>query len=241
MKPGAARTGRACVRPTPFNPPMISGGADSMTFLPRGFGLPIRRVCACGLVVVISCVAAAASEATAARPPRAERIATRRLERIEVLERRAEAAAEMPPRPADVRRLLRRGVPLSEIMPQPPAARSGSAPAAAAARRPATAATRGATPPQPVASAPRGPATTPPRALAPAPAPTTAAAPPAAEPPLRFPEQPAVAQESMPAAANATTGVTPATAIDDGTRSVLVREEPTPAPPAELLPTPQPK
>jgi hypothetical protein len=235
MKPGAARTGRACVIPTPFNPPMISGGADSMTFLPHGFGLPIRRVCACGFVVVISCVAAAASEATAARPPRAERIATRRLERIEVLERRAEAAAEMPPRPADVRRLLRRGVPLSEIMPQPPASRSGSA--AAAARRPSTAATRGATPPQPVASAPRGPATTPPRAFAPA----TAATPAATEPPLRFPDQPAVAQESTPAAANATTGVTPATAIDDGTRSVLVREEPTPAPPAELLPTPQPK
>jgi hypothetical protein len=212
-----------------------------MTFLPCGFGLPIQRVCACGLVAVISCVAAAASEATAARPPRAERIATRRLERIEVLERKAEAAAEMPPRPVDVRRLLRRGVPLSEIMPQPPAARSGSAAAAAAAaRRPATAATRGATPPQPrqpVASAPRGPATTPPRALAPAPA----ATPPAAEPPLRFPEQPAVAQESMPASPNATTSVTPATAIDDGTRSVLVREEPTPAPPAELLPTPQPK
>jgi hypothetical protein len=203
-----------------------------MTFLPRGFGLPIRRVCACGLVAVINCVAAAASEATAARPPRAERIATRRLERIEVLERKAEAAAEMPPRPVDVRRLLRRGVPLSEIMPQPPAARSGSA---AAARRPATAATRGATPPQPIASAPHGPVMTPLRALAPA------AAPPAAEPPLRFPEQPAVAQESMPAAANATTGVTPATAIDDGIRSVLVREEPTPAPPAELLPTPQPK
>jgi hypothetical protein len=212
-----------------------------MTFLPCGFGLRCRRVCACGFVVVISCVAAAASEATAARPPRVERIATRRLERIEVLERRAEAAAEMPPRPADVRRLLRRGVPLSEIMPQPPASRSGSAAAAAATRRPATAATRGATPPQPpVASAPRGPATTPPRALAPAPAPTTAAAPPAAEPPLRFPEQPAVAQESMTASPNAMTGVTPATAIDDGTRSVLVREQPTPAPPAELLPTPQP-
>jgi hypothetical protein len=204
-----------------------------MMFLPCGFGLRCQRVCACGFVVVISCVAAAASEATAARPPRVERIASRRLERIEVLERRAEAAAEMPPRPADVRRLLRRGVPLSEIMPQPPTPRSGSgsAAAAAAARRPATAATRDATPPQsrqPVASAPQSPAT------------TTAATPSNVESPLRFPDQPAVAQESMPAAAGSASGVTPATAIDDGTRSVLVREQPTPAPPAELLPTPQP-
>ena len=197
-------------------------GTDSMAFLHRTLSLPIRRVCACGLVAVISCVAAA-SEATAARPPRAERIAIRRIERIEVLERRAEAAAEMPPRPADVRRLLRQGVPLSEIMPKPPTARGGSAAPTAAAQRPATAATRGATPPlprQPMASAAR---------------------PPAAEPPLRFPEQPAVAQESMPAAAGSATGVTPAMALDYGTRSVLVREEPTPAPPAELLPTPQPK
>jgi hypothetical protein len=167
---------------------------------------------ALGLAAVIGGFAASASEAAAAPPSRTERIAIRRLERIEMLERKAEAAAEMPPRPADVRRMLRRGVPLSEIMPPPR---------------------------QPSASAARTSAATPPRSLAPPAAPTTAATPPAAEPALRFPEQPAVAQESMPA--GSASGVTPATAIDDGTRSVLVREEPTPAQPAELLPTPQAK
>jgi hypothetical protein len=101
-----------------------------MAFLLNTLSIPVRRVVFCGFVATVGCVAAAASEATAARPPRAERIATRRLERIDVLERRAEAAAEMPPRPADVRRLLRRGVPLSEIMP--PVGRGR--PAATAAR-----------------------------------------------------------------------------------------------------------
>lgn len=208
-----------------------------MTFLHRALGLSGRRIFACGLVAVIGGLAV--SEATAAPPSRTERIAIRRLERIEMIERKAEAAAEMPPRPADVRRLLRRGVPLSEIMPQPPATRGGNA--AAAVRRPATAATRGAMPPQPVASAARPPASPPRPALAPSAAPATAAAPPAVEPPLRFPEQPTVAQESTTTLPGSASGVTPATAIDDGTRSVLVREEPTPAPPAELLPTPQPK
>jgi hypothetical protein len=182
-----------------------------MAFLLNTLSIPVRRVVFCGFVATVGCVAAAASEATAARPPRAERIATRRLERIDVLERRAEAAAEMPPRPADVRRLLRRGVPLSEIMP--PVGRG----------RPAATAARATTPTPQAAAATTAQAqpATPPRPFATAPA--TAAAPPAAaEPPLRFPEQ-------------------PATAIDDGTRSVLVREEPTPAPPAELLPTPQAK
>lgn len=204
-----------------------------MAFVTPTLGIAVHRVVSCGLVAIIGCVAAVASEATAAQPPRAERIATRRLERIEVLERRAEAAAEMPPRPADVRRLLRRGVPLSEIIP--PAGRGGPAAAAAprtaaaktpataktaAAARPAAPAARAATPTPPAAAATTAQAqpATPLRPFAPA----TAATPAAAEPPLRFPEQ-------------------PATAIDDGTRSVLVREEPTPAPPAELLPTPQPK
>ena len=204
-----------------------------MAFLTPTLGITVRRVVSCGLLAIIGCMAAAASEATAARPPRAERIASRRLERIEVIERRAETAAEMPPRPADVRRMVRRGVPLSEIMPKNRNAGPAAAPAprTAAAKTPATAknataarpaapAARLTTPTPPAATAATAQAqpTAPPRPFAPAPAATPAAT----EPPLRFPEQ-------------------PVTAIDDGTRSVLVREEPTPAPPAELLPTPQPK
>ena len=53
--------------------------------------------------------------AEAVRVPRFERVAVRRLERIESIERRAELVEEMPPRPLEVRRLLRRGIPLSEI------------------------------------------------------------------------------------------------------------------------------
>ena len=204
-------------------------------------GLTVRRVFTGGLVAVIGCVAATASEATAAPPSRAERLVVRRLERIEVLERRAEAAAEMPPRPADVRRMLRRGVPLSEIMTK---AGSGApaAASAAAARRPATPRARAAAPqaPAPAETAARAQPPKPPRAFAPAPA-ATAATPPAEEPTLRFPEQPATMREPAPPAAGSSPAVSPATAVDDGTRSVLVREEPTPAPPAELLPTPQAK
>ena len=130
----------------------------------HSLGTPLHRVLCYGFAVAIGCVAAAASVAIAAPPLRAERIATRRLERIEVLERRAEAAAEMPPRPADVRRLLRRGVPLSEIMP--PAGRGGPAAAAAsrtaAAKTPATA--KNATAARPAAPAARGDTPTPPAA-----------------------------------------------------------------------------
>jgi hypothetical protein len=199
-------------------------------------GLSVQRVFTGGLVAVIGCVAATASEATAAPPSRAERLVIRRLERIEVLERRAEAAAEMPPRPADVRRMLRRGVPLSEIMPK---AGSGSP---AAARRPVTPPARAAAPPtpSPAETAARAQPAKPPRAFAPAPAATAATAA-AEEPTLRFPEQPATAQEPALPAAGSSSAVAPATALDDGTRSVLVREKPTPAPPAELLPTPQQK
>lgn len=204
-------------------------------------GLSVQRVFTGGLVAVIGCVAATASEATAAPPSRAERLVIRRLERIEVLERRAEAAAEMPPRPADVRRMLRRGVPLSEIMPK---AGSGSpaAASAAAARRPATPPARAAAPqaPSPAETAARAQPAKPPRAFAPAPAATAATAT-AEEPTLRFPEQPATMREPALSAAGSSSAVAPATALDDGTRSVLVREEPTPAPPAELLPTPQAK
>ena len=199
-----------------------------MAFMQRAPGIPVHRFFLCVLGGVFVSVPVAATEATAARPPRAERIVTRRLERIEVLERKAEAAAEMPPRPVDVRRLLRRGVPLSEIMPQG-GSRSAAAAASAAARRPVAPATRA-----PVAAAARPPAATPPQSFTPAPD-TTAARPPAVEPPLRFPEQPAGGS------AGSASAVAPATAIDDGTRSVLVREEPTPAAPAELLPTPQPQ
>ena len=207
-----------------------------MAFLPHTFGTPVCgavcRAVSWGLMAWFGCTVAATSVVNAAQPSRTERIAIRRLERIEVLERRAEAAAEMPPRPADVRRMLRRGMPLSEILP--PTGRGGPAAAAASrnaiaaktaadaknatAARPGAPAARGAasTPPAAAASAAQAQPASPPRPFTPAPATTVA------EPPLRFPEQ-------------------PATAIDDGTRSVLVREEPTPAAPVELLPTPQAK
>ena len=206
-----------------------------MAFPPPG--LSVRRVFSGGLVAAIGCAAATASEATAAPPSRAERLVIRRLERIEVLERRAEAAAEMPPRPADVRRMLRRGVPLSEIMPK-----TGGGSPAAAARRPATPPSRAAAPqtPSPEETAARAQSAKPPRAFAPAPAATAATAT-GEEPTLRFPEQPATMREPALSAAGSSSAVAPATALDDGTRSVLVREEPTPAPPAELLPTPTPK
>lgn len=167
--------------------------------------MPPRHVLSAGRsttfrsMAAVVMLAALPSVAQAARPPRAERIGERRLERIEVIERRAEAAAEMPPKPAEVRRLLRRGEPL------PDAATRGDSRSTASAtppgRKPSPTTVRSAAPPRPFAAPP---------AVAPTPA-----------------------SAGEPAAP-----VSQATAIDDGTRSVLVREKPIPAPPAELLPTP---
>lgn len=194
---------------------------------------------ACGLIEVVSrfrlgrtgwfivwCAAAAATATDALAKPRTERVIERRVTRLEAMEQRLEAAAEMPPRPADVRRAIRRGEPLPPRGPK-----AGGAAASAAGKETPDSANR--------AAAPR-PATK-------RPAPATMARPvsprPAPQPALRFPEQPAVAQEPARPVGAAADSITPATAIDDGTRSVLVREQPTPAPApaAELLPTPQPK
>jgi hypothetical protein len=70
------------------------------------------------------CVAAASCCLDVAEAkPRAERIAERRIIRLEAMERRMEAAAQMPPRPVDVRRAIRSGAPLPGIGPNamPPA------------------------------------------------------------------------------------------------------------------------
>ncbi|MFM8634370.1 MAG: hypothetical protein ACKOEX_06105 [Planctomycetia bacterium] len=164
----------------------------------------VRRitVIAGRLALAAACLAAWSQESNA--NPRTERLIDRRLDRIEAIERRAEAEARMPPRPADVRRAIRRGEPLPD--------------AEAKAARPAP--------------APRGTANTPPR---PATARTARPAPALARPtPAPVTPSPAVPMEEPPAP------VSQATAIDDGTRSVLIRE-PKPAAAAELLPTPSPK
>jgi hypothetical protein len=165
-----------------------------------------RRTLSAGFSITGLSIAAIAvgvalpSPVQAARPPRAERIAGRRLERIEAIERRAEASAEMPPKPSEVRRMLRRGEQL------PDSAKRGDARATAAA-----------TPPGRV------------------PAPSTAAG--GAAPPRPFVQPPVVAPAPQPSG-EPPAPVSQATAIDDGTRSVLVRDKPIPAPPAEVLPTP---
>lgn len=161
------------------------------------------------------CLALVSSGINAAEAkPRVERITERRLMRLETMERRIEAAAQLPPRPAEVRRALRSGVPVSGTGPN-------SGPAATAAR--------------PV------PRTTPPRAVAPQPRPPVAAARPrtVAPPPQARPVPSPAVEPPQP--------VSPAAAVDDGTRSVLVGGEPTLAAPAaaaetiepiELLPPP---
>ncbi|MFM7034276.1 MAG: hypothetical protein ACKOYJ_03640 [Planctomycetia bacterium] len=162
----------------------------------------------CWLALAASALAAWSQESVA--NPRTERLIDRRLDRIEAIERRAEAEARMPPRPADVRRAIRRGEPLPGA--EAKAARPAPTPRGTpnAQPRPATART------------------------APAPA-RTAPAPSLARPtPAPLQPSPAVPIEEPPAP------VSQATAIDDGTRSVLIRE-PKPAAAAELLPTPSPK
>lgn len=171
-------------------------------------------VAAARAIVCLAFVSAGIDAAEA--KPRVERITERRLMRLETMERRIEAAAELPPRPADVRRALRSGVPFSGMGPN---------------QGPATTAAR------PV------PRTTPPRAVAPQPRPPVAAARPrtVAPPQARPVPSPAV-EPPQP--------VSPAAAVDDGTRSVLVGGEPTLAAPAaaaetiepiELLPPPPAK
>ena len=172
-----------------------------------------------GAARVALCFAAVAAGVDVAEAkPRVERITDRRLMRLESMERRMEAAAQLPPRPADVRRAIRSGVPVSGLGPNPGAA-------ATAAARPT---------PRPAA----------PGAVAPQPRPPVAAARPrVVAPPQQARPVPSPAVEPAQA-------VSPVTAIDDGTRSVLVGGEPTLAAPAageqpiepiELLPPPSAK
>jgi hypothetical protein len=163
----------------------------------------MSRVFAAASRVALCVAAAAAGINVAEAKPRAERIAERRIIRLEAMERRMEAAAQMPPRPADVRRAIRSGAPVAGVGPN-------AAPAVVARPVPQPPAAVAATQPR---------AVTPPQQAKPVPAPATAAA----------------------------QAVTPATAVDDGTKSVLVQGEPklaapTPAAekiePIELLPPP---
>lgn len=162
----------------------------------------------CGLV---------ASEAVA--KPRPERVVERRIMRLETMERRMEAAAQMPPRPADVRRALRAGVPVQGFTPAPAPRNAFARPA------PPTAA--------PLARAPR------PSAPEPQPGPSVVRSGPRVVP------QPSQVKP-VPIPAEPSAEVSPVTAVDDGTRSVLVGGEPPAAPteaiePIELLPPPPAK
>lgn len=162
---------------------------------------------ALGVATVVACFDVAEAK------PRAERIAERRIVRLEAMERRMEAAAQMPPRPVDVRRAIRSGGPLPGVGPNAmPLGGARPAPKAAA----------------PIVAAPQ------PSAAVAAAQPRAVAAPEQAKPVT------ALAKEQPQT-------VTPATAVDDGTKSVLVHGEPklaapTPAvekiEPIELLPTP---
>ena len=146
--------------------------------------------------VVLCMAAVAACVDVAEAKPRAERIAERRIIRLEAMERRMEAAAQMPPRPVDVRRAIRSGAPVPGFGPNamPPAV-ARPAPQAGA----------------PVAAAPQ-------------PSAAVAAAQPRA---IARPQQ----AKPVPAPAQQPQAVTPVTAVDDGTKSVLVQGEPKPAAP----------
>ena len=130
----------------------------------------MSRVFAAASRVALCVAAAAAGINVAEAKPRAERIAERRIIRLEAMERRMEAAAQMPPRPADVRRAIRSGAPVAGVGPN-------AAPPVVA--RPAP------QPASPIAAAPRPPAAVaaaqprtvaPPQQAKPVPAPATAAA-----------------------------------------------------------------
>ena len=166
--------------------------------------------------LVLGVAAGAACIDVAEAKPRVERIAERRIIRLEAMEQRMKAAAQMPPRPVDVRRAIRSGTPVPGFGPNP-------APPVVA--RPAP------QPASPIVAAPQPPAA------------VAATQPRAVNPPQQARPVPA------PAAATAQ-AVTPVTAVDDGTKSVLVQGEPkiaapTPADekiaPIEFLPPPAAK
>jgi hypothetical protein len=172
------------------------------------------RVCAGALQTALVVAAVSYCVDVAEAKPRVERIAERRIVRLEAMERRMEAAAQMPPRPVDVRRAIRAGAPLPGVGPNAMPSvvtRPGSQAAA------------------PLVAAPQPPAA------------VAAAQPRAVATPKQAKPVPAAAAEPAQA-------VTPATAVDDGTQSVLVQGEPklaAPPPadekiePIELLPPPQ--
>jgi hypothetical protein len=170
-------------------------------------------MCAGALQTALFVAAVSCCIDVAEAKPRAERIAERRIMRLEAMERRMEAAAQMPPRPVDVRRAIRSGAPVPGFGPN-------AAPPVVARPVPQ--------PASPIVAAPQ-----PPAAVA------------AAQPgPIAPPQQ----AKPVPASvAEAAQSVTPVTAVDDGTKSVLVQGEPklaapTPADekiePIELLPPP---
>jgi hypothetical protein len=108
------------------------------------------------------CIAAAAACVTVAEAkPRAERITERRIMRLEAMERRMEAAAQLPPRPADVRRAIRSGAPGTAAGP------NAMPPAVAAAQPRAATQPRAVTPPQQSKPVP-APAAEPAQAVTPA-------------------------------------------------------------------------
>lgn len=174
-------------------------------------------VCVMQAVIGMACVGLTSSEAIA--KPRVERVVERRIVRLETMERRMEAAAQMPPRPADVRRALRAGVPVQGFAP---------APAGVVAR------------PTPRVAPLATPRATPPAARETAPQRAVVQASPRPVP------QPSSAKPVPSPAAEPPAAVSPVTAIDDGTRSVLVGGDQPAAPteaiePIELLPSPPAK
>jgi hypothetical protein len=128
------------------------------------------RVFAGAARLVLGVAAGAACIDVAEAKPRAERIAERRIIRLEAMEQRMKAAAQMPPRPVDVRRAIRSGAPVPGFGPN-------AAPPVVA--RPAP------QPASPIAAAPRPPAAVaaaqprtvaPPQQAKPVPAPAAEAA-----------------------------------------------------------------
>lgn len=172
------------------------------------------------------------SAAEAARVPRFERVAARRLVRIESIERRAEVAEEMPPRPSEVRRLLRRGVPLSEITSRAkngsnasPAQNRGANAASSQISKRAPTLQQDKALPRSSMQAAEGDIPTPSRRM----------------PPKPLDQKPLADAKPTPRSMQTDQSVTPATVFEDGTKSVLVRDKRLdfPKETPELLPTPQ--
>jgi hypothetical protein len=128
------------------------------------------RVFAGAARLVLGVAAGAACIDVAEAKPRAERIAERRIIRLEAMEQRMKAAAQMPPRPVDVRRAIRSGAPVPGFGPN-------AAPPVAARPVPQPASPIVAAPQPPAAVAASQPRTVaPPQQAKPVPAPAAEAA-----------------------------------------------------------------